>query len=108
MRYRLRGEIIKDNSHAIALFDARRPEIFTSRYDISMPWANGFGDGYYVYKASRKSAIAYAEIFSEYDIEPELHPTTQDEADNGVRSLIEKFRMDREESSNDSTDIFDL
>ena len=104
MRYRLRGEILHYNNETVALFDVRTPEIFTSRYDMTMPWATGFGESYYRYKKSRLPDTSIMDFFSEYDNEPELQPTAQDIAEVNIRLLIEKMQKEGR-YSNASTDI---
>jgi len=94
-RYRLRGEIIRDENGAIALFDTHTPEIFTSRYEMTMPWATGFGEDFYAYKSSQPPEVPIADTFLEYSNEPELQPTAQENAVDNVRALIEKMQKDR-------------
>ena len=91
-RYRLRGEIIRDENSAIALFDTNMPEIFTSRYEMTMPWATGFGEDYCNYKNSQLPEVPTRNTFSEYSNEPELQPTAQENAVDNVRVLIEKMQ----------------
>jgi hypothetical protein len=91
-RYRLRGAVIQGSRGTIALFDARTPEIFTSRYEMTMPWATGFGVDYYDYEQSRVSAASITDSFSEYNNEPDLRPTTPGDADKNIRILIENIQ----------------
>jgi hypothetical protein len=93
-RYRLRGEIIQTGRETIAMFDSRKPEIFSSRSDMIMPWLNGFGDDYYGYRKSRPPISGNVDIFSEYDNNSDLQPTGQDEAYDNIRLLIEKMQKD--------------
>jgi hypothetical protein len=58
---------------------------------MTMPWATGFGDDYYSYRTSRLPESSISGFFSEYDNEPELHPTTQEDADEHIRKIIEKM-----------------
>ena len=105
LKYRLRGEVLQYGSEAVALFDTRTPEIFTSRYDVEMPWAIGFGDDYYSYKMSRLPGSSIKDLFMEYDNEPELQPTAQDDADDNTLRLIEKMQTEGGRYSDASTDI---
>ena len=103
-RYRLRGEVVKDENGAVAFFDAKKPEIFTSRYDMTMPWAIGFGDDYYEYRASQNRDDLTNVSFSEYNDDPDLQPTTQEEAAENIQMLIEQMKNDGR-YSDASTDI---
>ena len=103
-RYRLRGEVIQEGQNTIALFDAKRPEIFTSRYDMEMPWAIGFGDDYYKYRDSQNRDSFVGDSFMEYDSDPDLHPTSKEEAEGSIEALIEKMKNDGR-YSDASTDI---
>ena len=104
MRYRLRGEVIQDGKNTIALFDARRPEIFISRYDMEMPWAIGFGDDYYEYRELQNRDEFMGDSYLEYDSDPDLQPTSQEEAGENIQQLIEKLERDGRYSGA-STDI---
>jgi len=106
MRYRLRGEILQQGSETVALFDVRKPKIFSSRYDMEMPWAVGFGEGYYKYRSSRLSGAPMSDTFSEYDTEPGLQPTMPEAAGENVQLLIENFQNGGGTSC-DSTNILD-
>jgi len=92
MRYRLRGEVLHFGAETVALFDARTPEIYTSRYDMTMPWSKGFGEDYYSYRRSRLPDTSIIDNFSDYDNEPEIQPTAQEVADDNIRLLIEKMQ----------------
>jgi len=104
MRYRLRGEILQYDEEKVALFDVRTPEIFVSRYDMTMPWATGFGENYYHCRALRFLDAPVVDIFAEYSNEPGLQPTIPESARENVRLLIERLQSDGG-SSCDSTDI---
>ena len=93
-RYRLRGEVVQTDREIIALFDARKPEIFTSRYDMAIPWATGFGEDYYCYREPRLPDISIVDTFTEYDNEPELQPTTPEAANDNIQSLMVKMQKD--------------
>jgi hypothetical protein len=98
-RYRLRGEVFRTDSGIMALFDVRMPEIFTSRYEMIMPWATGFGEKYYSYKTSRLPEASIADAFLEYNNEPDLQPTAPGNASDNVRLLIEEMQNDGGDSS---------
>lgn len=104
LRYRLRGEVLQYGDKTVALFDTQTPEIFTSRYDMRMPWAAGFGDEYYNYKTSRLPETSISDYFSEYNNEPELQPTAQEDASDHILKLIEKMQMEGR-CADASTDI---
>ena len=104
MRYRLRGEVLHYGEKMMALFDVKTPEIFTSRYEMTMPWTTGFGENYYNYRKSRLPEASIMDLFSEYDNEPELQPTAQEIADDNIRLLIEKMQKEGR-YSNVSADI---
>jgi len=93
-RYRLRGEIFGTGSGGYALFDTKTPEIFSSRYEMAMPWATGFGEDYYCYRQSRMVFGVIGNGYAEYDSEPELQPTTRETADDNVRALIKKMQSE--------------
>ena len=93
-RYRLRGEIIQAGKETVALFDANTPEIFTSRYDMTIPWAIGFGEEYYDYRKSRLPKAATPDEVLEYDTAPELRPTAQINASKNVHTLIKNMKKD--------------
>jgi len=93
-RYRLRGEVFQTDRGIMALFDVRMPEIFTSRYEMTMPWATGFGEKYYSYKVSRLPEASITDAFSEYSNEPDLLPTAPDIASDNVRLLVEEMQKD--------------
>ena len=103
-RYRLRGEVLQYGNNTVALFDTQTPEVFTSRYDKTMPWAIGFGDDYYSYKKARLPEQSIMDSFSEYDNEPDLQPTAQAVADENIRMLIEQMQTEGR-YSDASTDI---
>jgi hypothetical protein len=92
LRYRLRGGILRFGEKTVALFDAQTPEIFESRYDMVMPWMDGFGEDYYNYRNSQLPNTFMMDFFLEYTNEPNLQPTTQEAADDHIRSLIEKMQ----------------
>jgi hypothetical protein len=91
-RYRLRGEIIKSEKDTAALFDARTPEIFSSRYDFEMPWATSFGEHYITYKNARLTGDLIVSAYSEYDNELDLHPSSQRTANKNIRLLIKNMQ----------------
>ena len=93
-RYRLRGEVVQTAREMMALFDARTPEIFTSRYDMTMPWATGFGEEYYCYGEPRSPNVSIVDAFTEYDNEPELQPTTPEAANDNIQLLMVKMQKD--------------
>ena len=103
-RYRLRGEVVHNAGSVMAIFDARKPEIFTSRCDMTMLWATGFGDDYYGYRESQNRAPLTNDNVSEYDNDPDLHPTTQEKADDIIRMITNKLYRDTR-YSDASTDI---
>ena len=103
-RYRLRGEMIRDGNGSIVLFDARMPEIFTSRYETIMPWATGFGDDYYSYRTSRFPDTQILRDYLDFNADPGLRPTTQEIANKNARLLVDKFQNDGGTLC-DSTDI---
>lgn len=103
-RYRLRGEIVKNESGVMAFFNARNPEIFTSRYDMEIPWATGFGDDYYRCREAQNREDLIVDSFSEYSNDPGLQPTTQEEADENIQMLMEQMQKDGRHSDAD-TDI---
>jgi len=106
MRYRLRGEILRRGGETVAFFDARKPEIFLSRYDVQMPWATGFGENYYRYKNARQISGTISAVFTEYNNEPGLCPTVREDAGAKAQLLIEKLQNGGD-SSCDCADILD-
>ncbi|MDR0219828.1 MAG: hypothetical protein LBI54_00295 [Lachnospiraceae bacterium] len=105
MRYRLRGEMIQYDGGMAALFDAQTPEIFASRYDMTMPWMVGFGENYYSYKTSRLPEASISGAFSEYNNEQDLKPTTQKVAANSSRQLIQKMQKEEGRRLDAGSDI---
>lgn len=103
-RYRLRGDIIGSGRGAYALFDTKTPEIFSSRYEMTMPWAIWFGEDYYSYRQSRLAFGAIQDVYAEYDSEPEIQPTAQEAADDNIRALIDKMQS-KERYSDAGADI---
>ncbi|MCL1844780.1 MAG: hypothetical protein FWF77_02640 [Defluviitaleaceae bacterium] len=91
-RYRLRGEILRNDKEIAALFDARTPEIFSSRYEFEMPWATSFGEDFSAYKNSRPAAAKIKSKFYEFDKEPDLHPTSQKSAEKNIREIMQKLQ----------------
>ena len=91
-RYRLRGEILQNGKEITALFDARKPEIFSSRYEFEMPWATSFGDDFLAYKNSHPSGVKIKSKFYEFDNEPDLCPTSQKSAGKNIYELLQKMK----------------
>lgn len=102
-RYRLRGEIVRHGEEIMALFNVLTPEIFSSRYDFEMPWTTSFGENFHMHKKSRPGGALMMGVFSEYDSEPNLRPTSQKMANKNIRTLIDK--MHNVSDSNASTNI---
>jgi hypothetical protein len=92
MRYRLRGEIVQYNGGTAALFDVQTPEIFTSRYDMTMPWMTDFGEDYYSYKSRQLSEAVILDSVAEYNNEPNLQPTALETVSDNIQQLIKKLQ----------------
>lgn len=93
-RYRLRGDILGVDEGIYALFDTKTPEIFSSCYNMTMPWAAGFGENYYRYKQSRFSLSIRKATYTEYSSDPNLQPTEQEIAEKTIRELIEEMQTE--------------
>jgi len=91
-RYRLRGDILKNEKEIAAIFDVRTPEIFSSRYEFEMPWATSFGEDFSAYKNSRPDDAKIKSKFYEFDKEPDLRPTSQKSAEKNIRELMQKMQ----------------
>ncbi|MCL2224889.1 MAG: hypothetical protein FWB96_07980 [Defluviitaleaceae bacterium] len=91
-RYRLRGEILRYDKEIAALFDAKKPEIFSSRYEFEMPWATSFGEDFLAYKNSCQGDVKIKSKFYEFDKEPDLRPTSQKSAAKNIREIMQKVK----------------
>jgi hypothetical protein len=91
IRYRLRGEIVRHGQDVAVLFNAKKPEIFSSRYDFEMPWVTSFGECFQMHRKPRLYEILSEEAFGEYNSEPTLQPTSQKVANKNIRILLDKM-----------------
>lgn len=90
-RYRLRGQMVRQGNESIVMFDAQTPEIFSSRYNFEMPWATSFDGNFHIHKKMHQESTLGVNVFSEYNSEPDLWPTSQRTANKNIQALIGKM-----------------